>query len=552
MTLWSSAFFALCKRRSQSSCRVPYLPVHWPKRLYHINLLDISPCCRCRELLKFENYGTLFFKIVAYVKYRITPMCAQPHGFLKTEKTKLYCIFLLLFFLNACFPYEQPSQKTFEDDANVIIYLESMPQEASKLRFIIDEIAVINDDGLKTPLSLSFYELKGSELKKKQKLLASGFVTPGAYMGISIKVTKAFLQGEEGESSLFVPEEAVTVTRVFKVLQRKVLVLFLTFNPSGAKTRGVRFTPDFSLADSGRELTSLTGYVTNSGSNIISVFNKKTMRVSGTISTGRGPMGMVLNQRLRRAYVAASGDDAIEVIDVTDGKIIGRIILDFGDEPIELALTPDGRTLVAVNRGSNTVSIIDAVSEFEVRKIKVGEGPVSAVVDPLGFKAYIMNSLSNTISVVDLSQNAISLSIGIEGSPTRGVFNRNGDRLYVISKDSPYLSIIDPKRLMVTDKVFIGLGAVSITFDIRTGLILVSKQIENQIEVIEPFSLALIDSIDIRGNAAFITIDYEENVLFAALPGSKTVQKINLVSKKNIAEIEVGEGAHAIVVMGER
>jgi YVTN family beta-propeller protein len=503
-------------------------------------------------LFNFEIYDTLFFKIAAYVKYRITPMCDEPDGFLKTAKTRLYCISLLFFFLSACFPSEQPSQKTFKDDANVIIYLEPMPQEASKLRFIIDEIAVINDDGLKTPLSLSFYELKGSELAGKQKLLASGFVTPGAYTGISIKVTKAFLQGEEGESSLFVSEEPVTVTRFFKVLQRKALALFLTFSPSGAKTRGFRFTPDFSLAVSGRELTSLTGYVTNSGSNIISVFNKKTMRITGTISTGRGPMGMVLNQKLRRAYVAASGDDAIEVIDVIDGKIIGRIILDFGDEPVELALTPDGRTLVAVNRGSNTVSIIDAFSEFEVRKIKVGARPASAVVDPLGFKAYIMNSLSNTISVVDLSQNVISVNIGIEGAPIRGVFNRNGDKLYVISTDSPYLSVIDPGRLIVTDKAFIGLGAVSIQFDIRTGLILVCKQAENKIEVIEPFSLAVIDSIDTGGNAAFIKIEYEENVLFAAFPGSKTVQKINLVSKKNVAEIEVGEAAHTIVVMGER
>jgi len=36
-----------------------------------------------------------------------------------------------------------------------------------------------------------------------------------------------------------------------------------------------------------------------------------------------------------------------------------------------------------------------------------------------------------------------------------------------------------------------------------------------------------------------------------ALPERRMVQKVNLTSKKIMAEIEVGEGAYAVVVMGE-
>jgi YVTN family beta-propeller protein len=467
-------------------------------------------------------------------------------------KSRFYFILLLFIFINACFPPENLSKKTFADESKVIIYLQPMPQESSRLRFIIEGISAVRDDGLQTPLSLYFNELKGADLSGLQKRLASGFVPPGEYTGISIKVTQAFVQGEEGESALLIPEKPLTVTRNFKVQRRKALALFLTFNPSGAITRGISFTPDFSLAVYGRGLTSLTGYVSNSGSDTISVFNKKTMQVTGAILTGRRPMGMVLNEQRTRAYVAASEDDAIEVIDVIDGKIIGRIALNFGDEPIDLAITPDGRTLVTVNRGSNTVSIIDAISEFEIRRIKVGKRPVSAVVDPLGAKAYIMNSLSNTISVVDLSQEVIAVALGVEGAPLRGAFNRSGGRLYVISTDSPNMTVIDPGRLIVTEKLFIGSGAVSIKFDTRTGLILVGKQAGGGISVIAPLALMVIDTIGIGGNAAFMTIDDEENTLFVTLPEKRTLQKINLTSKKIMAEIEVGETAYAVVVMGER
>ncbi|TFG89942.1 MAG: hypothetical protein E4H16_02725 [Candidatus Atribacteria bacterium] len=466
---------------------------------------------------------------------------------------RYYFIFLTFFFINACFPQEHISQKTSTDESNVVIYLQPMPQEASQIRFEIAGIFAVRDDGLPIPLSLSINEIKGSDLTQLQKRLATGWLPEGLYTGISIKVEKAFLPGEEGEFSLLVPEEPVAVEHLFKVTRKNAQTLFLSFNPKGAiAADGVRFTPGFSLAPSLKGLINFTGYVSNSDSNSITVFNKKTMQVIDTISTGRKPKGMVLDKRRGQAFVAVSEDDAVEVIDVLYGKIVDRIKLRFRDEPIDLALTPDGRTLVSVNHGSNTVSIIDAISRFEITRINVGKGPVSAVVDPRGLRAYIMDSLSNTVSVVDLFQKVFSASIGIEGAPLRGAFNRNGDRLYVISPDSPNLTVIDPSSLTVTQKVFIGTGAVSIKVNTRTDLILAGKKAGGEISVIDPFSLMSIDSITVMNNAAFMTIDDDENSLFVVFPDGKILQKINLTSKKVVAEIEVDVGAYAVVVMGER
>jgi YVTN family beta-propeller protein len=467
--------------------------------------------------------------------------------------TRVYFIILLILILGSCLPQGPVDRVPTEAEGKIVLYLQPMTQEASRLRFIIESIVAVRDDNLKIPLSLSISELKGAALAGRQKRLASGWLPEGSYSGISIKVAKAFVQGEEGEAALLVPKESLVIEHRFRLRRKTAQALFLTFNASEALAAdGVRFRPVFSLTASGRELTSLTGYVSNSGSNSITVFNKKTMQVVNVIATGTKPKGMVLDERRGRAYVAASGDDAVQIIDVLKGKIIGSIILQFKDEPVDLALTRDGKTLVSVNHGSNTISIIDAVSGIEARRVKVGERPVSAVLDPAGVKAYIMNSMSNTISVVDLSQRVISITLGIEGSPARGAFNRNGDRLYVISTDSPNLTIIDTARLTVVEKLFIGMGAVSIKVDVRTNLILVGMQAGEGISVISPFSLMLIDTIGIAGDAAFMTIDDEEYSLLVTLPDRETLQKVNLTSKRIMAEIEVGEAAYAVVVTGER
>ena len=467
-------------------------------------------------------------------------------------QVRLYSVFLLLLFIGGCFPQEYTYNKAvLTEEGEVLVYLQPLPQEASKLRFIMDGIFAVRDDGHKIPLFLSFNEINGSELLGRQKLLATGILPPGAYTGLSIKADKAFVQSEEGEVALLVPEEPVIAAKLFRVNRQQAITLFLSLNVSGIISGGISFTPDFSLASSGGILINLTGYVSNSASNLISVFNKKTMEVVNVIATGRGPRGMVLDQNRTRGYVAISGDDTVEIYDLFNGTVIGRVKLNFGDNPMELALTPDGRTLVSVNYGSNTVSMIDAISQIELRRIRVGEKPTSAVVDPSGFRAYIMNSRSNTVSVVDLTQRTLTATISVEGSPIRGAFNRAGNRLYVVSSNSPNLSAIDPTSLRVTDKIFIGTGGVSIRVSRLTGLIFVGKSFGGEIAVVDPSALMFIDSIRVGGNAAYMNIDRQENTLFVVLPERKLVQKINLTSKKIMAEIEVPEVAYAVVVMGE-
>jgi len=390
------------------------------------------------------------------------------------------------------------------------------------------------------------------DLKGIQKQLASAILPPGPYTGLSIHVKQAFIQTEEGDVALFVPEEPVNVDHGFDVERGQVASLFLSFKISGTKLEGVKFTPVFSLSSSGRTLINLIGYVTNSESNFITVFDKNTMQVVDTISTSQGPKGMVLDQVRTRAYVAASRDNIIEVVDVFKGVIINRLRLNLRDRPIELALTPDGKTLVSVNNGSNTVSIIDAISMIEIGRVDVGQGPTSAVIDPSGFRAFVLNSRSSTISVIDLTQRDLALTIGVEAAPLRAAFSRGGDKLFVINSNSPNLTAIDLSRLMVSNTVFIGMGAVSIKVDEQTGYIYVGKSIGGEITVIDPFALVFIDSIFAGGQTEYIAIDDQKRHLFAVLGDKNKLAKINLISKEISGKIDVGEGAFFVVVMGER
>jgi len=476
---------------------------------------------------------------------------------LKMLRLKQHVGFLLAVFIAGCFPLEPGPEDAVEkmplrQEGEVVLYLQPLPQEADRLHFEISAISAVRDDGSSVPLSLLLSDLKGADLTGLQKLLASGILPPGRYSGVTIQIKRAFVETAEGKIELEVPEEPLRVEHFFDVARQKASALFLSLNPAKMIKGENQFTPVFSLASTGGLLINLTALVSNPGSNLITIFNKKTMQVADAIATGRGPTALALDQFRSRVYVAVSRDDEVLSIDVFKRQIFNRLKLNFRDNPIDLVLTPDGRRLVSVNRDSNTVSLIDAFSLTEERRIRVGDGPNSAVMDPSGSRVYVLNTRSRSISVVDLTQRTVVVTLGVEASPLRGTFDREGDTLFVINSDSPYLTVIDRLRTAVAGKIFVGAGAVSIKADNQNGLLYVGRRIGGEIAVIEPSSSMFVDTFQVGGRADYLAIDNQERALFVALSDRRILQKINLISKKIISEIEVGMGAYEIVVMGER
>ena len=61
-----------------------------------------------------------------------------------------------------------------------------------------------------------------------------------------------------------------------------------------------------------------------------------------------------------------------------------------------------------------------------------------------------------------------------------------------------------------------------------------------------------IDSYSLPGPIQALIIDNEENALFAVLPKSGRLLKLDLVSKRPVGFLELGAESYSVVVMGER
>jgi YVTN family beta-propeller protein len=463
---------------------------------------------------------------------------------------KVVLILFPLLWLSACGTMPVAERTSLENAGGIFLYVQPLPKEAEGLKFSLAGVSVVAENGEEIPVSLAFKDLDVTTLGR-QRLLAFFTLPPGEYSGFSFRVKGAQLTTKEGVATLAVPEGPVRADFKFRAEKKRAYVIQLALN-YGESINGAAFSPVFRISFPERPLSGLTGYVSNYGIDVITVFNKKSMEVSGAIATGRGPRGMTIDQLRLRAYVTISDEDAIEVIDMLSGNVINHGRIAPGDEPREIALTPDGGTLLTANYGTRTVSFVDPSSLVESQRVDVGDGPCSLLIDNTGSKAYVFNHYSNTMSIIDIMRRVVTASVPLESSPVRGQFNRKGDRLYVIFSNSPYLSVFNVASLAVVRRQFVGMGAYSMKVDTKTDLLYIGKRGGEGVDVYNPFSLTPSYNIPTEGSVSYMTRDGEENNLYFLMPGKKIVSIVNPISRKVVGGIDVGEDPQWVTMMGER
>lgn len=468
-----------------------------------------------------------------------------------TRRARFAVLSLVSLLIFACQARPSLVKPRLEEDGQVFVYLQSLGQEADRLTFRLEGISAVRGDGGTVPVPLHAGEISGKD-PKGDRLLASGILPPGQYMGLSFLVKSATLQGEEGVAALPIADENPMTPVPFVISRKKAQVVSLKFRYRESLPGGIRFAPSFSAEIPGKLATGLIGLVTSRGGNTVTVFDKMTGKVVAVIPTGTTPVGMSLDPVLRRAYVAISGDDSVEAIDLPGGDAILQGQLAIGDRPEELVLTPDRKFLLSANAGSDTVSVIDAASLVETRRIQVGSGPQSILVDRAGRRAYVFNTLSSTISVLDLGALAVTATVNSDSGPVRGDFNRAGNRLYVLHRNSPYLSVFDPATLSVLRRVYVGSGGTALKVDLRTDQIYLARRGTGEVAIYDPFSFLPIDTYRTGQDASYLAIDGETNNLFVVLPGANEVRAIHLVGKTNASRVEVTDAPAWLTLMGER
>jgi hypothetical protein len=96
------------------------------------------------------------------------------------------------------------------------------------------------------------------------------------------------------------------------------------------------------------------------------------------------------------------------------------------------------------------------------------------------------------------------------------------------------------------------MGLRSIKIDAATGLIYMGRMGDRTAGVYDPNALVLMDSIRAAGDVADMVIDGDMNNLIMVSRDTMRLSIVNLISKKTLSVIDLGEDPYWVAVMGGR
>lgn len=141
------------------------------------------------------------------------------------------------------------------------------------------------------------------------------------------------------------------------------------------------------------------------------------------------------------AYISNGGSNTVTVLDLV--YLRQDRTLQVGTNPTNLVVNPVRNEIYVVNTQSGTVSVIDAVANRVVATIPVHRSPTFIAVDPTGHRAYVANSGSNTVSVLDLDRRREIAVAGTGEQPSVVRVSPDGHSLVVSNRASGSVSIFD-------------------------------------------------------------------------------------------------------------
>lgn len=140
-------------------------------------------------------------------------------------------------------------------------------------------------------------------------------------------------------------------------------------------------------------------YVTNTGSNTVTVLDLVNLRPDRTLAVGSEPSGIAANPAKNEVYAVNTGSGTISVIDAALNRVVATIPV--RHKPYFIDVNSAGNRAYVANSGSNNVSVIDLDKRREIHVVGVGEGPGLAKISPDDNTLVVTNRIGGSVSIID-------------------------------------------------------------------------------------------------------------------------------------------------------
>jgi len=255
---------------------------------------------------------------------------------------------------------------------------------------------------------------------------------------------------------------------------------------------------------------------TDAGPSNVVVFDTSSGKLVQRIPVEVNPYALVLSDNGQTLYVSNWGSDSVSIIDVETLRVKGRVAV--GDNPNDMALAKDGRLFVSCSN-DNTVVVIDTKTRQAIERISTaltpnspeGSTPNALALDRDNQMLFVANADNNDVAVVRVAERAKSEVLGflpVGWYPSALAIH--GGKLYVGNSK--------------------GMGSYSDIYGPHSPLHAPSPEAAGSVKSLQKGSIEIVDLTQLKGNLRAWTKQvydntpyHDEQLVAAKAPAAPTV-----------------------------
>jgi YVTN family beta-propeller protein len=162
--------------------------------------------------------------------------------------------------------------------------------------------------------------------------------------------------------------------------------------------------------------------------------------IAATVPVGTDPFGVAYDNATGDVFVTNTGSDNVSVL---SGNLSSPVVsIPVGSGPLGVAYDPVNGQVYVANNGSDNVSIISAQNLTVVSSVDVGSQPTGVAADPITGNVYVTDFGSANLTVLSGSTDAILRNVPTEKGPFDVAVDNQSDNVYVTDRNTSAVTVV--------------------------------------------------------------------------------------------------------------
>ena len=288
--------------------------------------------------------------------------------------------------------------------------------------------------------------------------------------------------------------------------------------------------------------------VGNKGEDSLSFIDLRSGNEIARRSTGDQPHEIAFSPDGRLAAVVSYGGQTIDIFDIAAMDRVETISLSPSRRPHGILWLDDGR-IIATTEGSDNITIVSPptgeTQQREVSTIATAQkGSHMLVVTPDKSRAFVSNMQSGTVSVLDLVKRTKIADLSAGTEPEGLAITPDGATIWVADRQSDRLHIFDTATLKELDEIKTGKFPIRVAISPDGATAITSNLGDGALGLYEVAARKPKGAIKISGTAesqqVTILFSADGKNLFVAETGPDTIAEVDLSTGEVIRRFKAG------------